>query len=128
VMVWRGLHRRGNTRGDTSFDPDNEYDVVRYMESVPKGYGRFRESEFDEWAARIEETAREICGDKEGKRIKVTVTHTGGRSWIEVLRFDKDTLQCIIVSIRRHSMSMPAPFFAWFNGWQALLEIRRRGG
>jgi len=107
------------------FDPDNEYDVVRYMESIPKALGRFDPTEFDKWAKRVEDTAREFCNDPRGNRVRFIVTHSSKASWIDIPDYDKTVLECVIAAIRRLSMSMPEPLFAWYNGWQALLTIRK---
>lgn len=109
-----------------TFDPENEFDVVRYMKDVPKVMGKFDKAEFDGWAKRVEQTAQEICRDRKGKPLKLTTTHTAETSWVEVQEYDRESLRCLIVAIRRLWMSMPSPYFEWYNGWQALLEIKKK--
>ena len=68
---------------------------------------------FAVWANKIEETAREMCNDADGKRI--TFQSEKGTTKISIIVSDKEALQYVEESIKYHLDSMSLGLKAFYQ-------------
>jgi|SRR5215211_2326378 len=84
-------------------------------------------SAFDEWANRIESTARLLCNDHQAKRIRLKTSPQGrDKTTINFEFADKEAIDCVINAIRRHYHSMPNMQQQFYDRIIKNLEARKR--
>ena len=79
-------------------------------------------SVFNEWIDRITMSAKQLCNDPDGKRIKLIKTEQGKSSYN---LSDKEAVDCVIESIDKHVASMPATQQRVFKEVRGWLEAKK---
>jgi hypothetical protein len=78
---------------------------------------------FGEWTNSIGDTAKELCNDTDGKRIKIELTKDF-EFHCEIA--DKEAINCIIQAIKTYKNSMPLPVQQVFMRIGEQLENRKK--
>jgi hypothetical protein len=76
-------------------------------------------STFNEWAIRVERTAKEICNDSGCNRIKLIKNEYGK---VKFQFADNEAVDCVIQAIKTHLNSMPRTQQVIFEGFTTELE------
>jgi hypothetical protein len=76
----------------------------------------------EEWTNSIGDTAKELCNDADGKRIKIGLTKDF-EFHCEVA--DKEAIDCIIQAIKTYKNSMPLPVQRVFRRFSEQLENKK---
>lgn len=93
-----------------------------------KDLGKFQKEDdkrkhLTEWAGKIENSARKLCNDPKGKRIKVEVNSDGN---LNAVITDKESLDCLINAIDEQKKSMEFATKTIFEQWTTQLQIRKK--
>jgi hypothetical protein len=76
-----------------------------------------------EWAGKIQNSARKLCNDPDGKRIKVEVNEDGT---LTAFTNDKESLDCLINAIDEQKKSMEFATRTIFEQWTTQLQLRKK--
>lgn len=76
-----------------------------------------------EWASKIEKSARKLCNDPEGHRIKIELGNDGK---LNAVIKDKESLDCLINAIDEQKKSMEFATKTIFEQWTTQLQIRKK--
>ena len=105
-------------------DAKGNEETIRRLDEMAASLGP---RDLGDWINKIETTARKICDDPDGKRIRMTNTYTQNNSYTDFQFADKESMDCVIKAIEEYLHSMPLPVKYLYERLIIDLENKKKG-